>query len=639
MSCQGGSISLHLGQVAKIAKFSVKRHVMRADSNAERMQTYRCTPSADCRVYRRETVKILIILIAMGAVLAGALHTHNTRNLYIQAAQLSEAFNLSAHVKLRVADHYVQHGVMPHDNNDAGLPPPKSIYGTSVKRVAINRGGVLIVDFDAQIGRQAMTFTPTVSPVSGLLSWQCTSDSIDNDVLDKLKPNCSSLLATDESQLMHAIANRDVQRVGVLLVAGAQPDAVVNGNTPLMLAAKVGNLQVVEKILEYGAKVDNSALNSERRTPLMVSITSNNAEVVALLLGRGASVTRKDYKGMTALDHAVTTDRRFDGDRYVLMVSARFNPQFAGTPKRLKERQDPRVREVQLQGLYTEFRQAAMDCHVQRLSSLLLAEKDLDSPEMVDGVRLSQHIRKPACGVALLQFLPTKSSYQRALKARMTGVLQRCDTKQTETLLRDNPALDINRNRGDFSHFQRAVAAGCTDIVALMVRDHKMTGQLDDDVLIKALRQAPQGSLVPLIGALLAAGANVNVVDGEGQTALAAAIALEQPVVAKYLVDAGADVNVATENQSYPLIEATKKGYEHLVSQLIAHGAELNPRDSLGRTALLAAVARGRHRLVNTLIRAGASTHLKDTNGIDALVLAESKNYRQIQTLLMATNE
>jgi len=228
---------------------------------------------------------------------AGAFHSWHTRNLYVRAALLSEAYNLTAHVKLRVSDHYLRTGAMPHDNADAGLPPARSLYGTSVKRVAVNRGGVLIVDFEEQIGRQAMTFTPTVSEVSGLLSWHCSSDSIERSVLDKLKPTCSFLPATLESQLMHAIANRDADRVEWLLERGAAPAAVVNGNTPLMLAAKIGEMASVEALLDKGAHIDNAALNSERRTPLMVAITSNHAELVGLFLSRGASVTRKDHQG------------------------------------------------------------------------------------------------------------------------------------------------------------------------------------------------------------------------------------------------------------------------------------------------------------------------------------------------------
>ena len=269
----------------------------------------------------------------------------------------------------------------------------------------------------------------------------------------------------------------------------------------------------------------------------------------------------------------------------------------------------------------------------------MLAQRDLATPELIDGKPLSRYIRKPECSAKLAEFLAGKQTFYRATEARFAKVVQNCDTRQTQAMLQEHPALDVMQAGGRPSHFQRAIVAGCTQVVGVMVRDRGSSLQLPDTVLITAIQQAPPTSLVRMIGRLIAAGANINARDADGQSPLAAAIALEQPVVAKYLVDAGADVNAATLNDSFPLVEASKKGYDHLVAQLIINGADLNQRDSLGRTALLVAVAHGRHRLVDSLLRAGANSRIKDSNGIDALLLAESHHYRQIKTLLTASAE
>ena len=574
-------------------------------------------------------------MVGMGA---GAWHSYQKRNMLIQAALFSEGFALSKSVKDRVSDYYIQNSVMPHDNASADLPPAKSIYGTSVKRVSVNRSGVVMVDFDAEIGRQSMIFTPSVNPASGLLDWRCSSDSIDRSVLELLRPNCAAISSTNEGQLINAIANSNLDLAHQQLSAGANPNAVVNGNTPLMLAAKIGNVDVVKLLLSEGASVDNNALNSERRTPLMVAINSNNADVVGLLLAKGASVTRRDYKGLTAQDHAINTDRRLGGERYELMVLARLNPNFAGKPLSANDPgRSSAQQSAHLESLFPQLVSAANDCRVQRLATLLKEENDLASPELVDGELLSTHITKPACSTKLTAFIKTKSTYKAALNARFSMASNACDLKAIDSLLHSNPKLDIMERGERHSHLDRAINAGCSNIVAFYVRDKKADVLVDGSHLLNAIRKAPQSKQVELVGTLVAAGADVNYRDESGETPLGAAISLEQPVVAKYLVDGGADVNAPTVNDSYPLIEASKKGFNHLVSTLIRQGADINQQDSMGRTALVAAVATGRQRLVDTLLRSGANAMHKDNNGISAVMLAESRNFRQIYAQLTAS--
>ena len=580
-------------------------------------------------------MRLLIILLAMLGAGAGALHSWHGRNLYVQASLYAEAFALTAQPKLRVGDRYVQSGRMPNDNAAAGLPPPRRLYGTAVKRIAVNRGGVLVVDFDDVIGRTSMTFTPAVSGVSGLLTWRCTSDSIDPDVLERLEQSCSWLPATPESRLMNAIANRDLPEVHAQLDAGADVDRVVSGNTPLMLAAKAGNPAIVETLLDAGAAVDNTALNAERRTPLMVAITSDRAEIAGLLMARGASVTVADYRGMNAMQHAEETDARLGGQRYTLLVAARHNPRFAGGTERPgTSGPTPERRRARLEGLYGELRTAANDCHVKRLASLFSEEGDLDSPELVGDAPMAGLIRKPACRTALVRHLADKRSYRLARAARFAAAVRTCDRRQAEAMLGDDPDLDVFETFEDVSHLDRAVAAGCTGIVALFVRERDVQGKLPAGALLDAIRGAPQRSLVPLVGALVAAGADVDRRDADGETPLSLAIGLEQPVVAKLLIDAGADVARTTADGSTVLVEAAKKGYAHLVEDLLAHGAALDGQDRLGRTALLAAVSRDDSRTVDLLIRAGANPRVRDENGMDALLLADSRRLRRIRTLL-----
>lgn len=587
---------------------------------------------------KKSDVKIILLLIAMAMAAGGAYHTYSARNDYIDAALLSEAFTLTSPLKLRVADYFLQNGSMPHSNDDAGLSAPNSIFGTSVKRVAINRGGVLRVDFDEEIGKTSMLFTPSAGANSGFLSWRCTSDSIDPAILEKLRPTCNYLPLTKESQLMNAIANGSMEKIEQLLNDGADLNAVVNGNTALMLAAKLGDADIINRLIDENADIDHLGVNADRRTPLMVAITSNRSEAVATLLSRGASVARTDYQGKSAMDHALDTDARLGGERYVLMVSAKLNPNFAGQSHNVKTTRSSVDEDKRLRALYGELRSVAHECNATRLRSLLSNENEMPTDGMVAGAPLKSHVSKPECSVTLMQFVQSTNVYKRALHARLSNAMRHCVDDDVRSMLSDNPEVDVlNREARGVPLFEEAAFAGCANLVATLIRDKSLKGKIDDRLLTDVIDRAPQDTLVRMIGSLIEAGVDVNAKSRAGETALATSIAAEQPVVAKYLVDAGAELNVQTTSGSYPLIEATKKGYSHLVSQLIAGGAELNVSDQFGRSAIIAAVAQSKVRLVDLLLRAGVNPHLRDNNGISALILAERQGNRAIQSLITSS--
>jgi len=150
-------------------------------------------------------VTIRLILTLMVLVSAGASKAYLARTQYINAALLSEAFVLVSPIKQSVSGYYLSNGAMPQSNKDAGLATPKSIFGTSVKRIAINPGGVLQVDFDEEIGKVAMNFTPVTAKRDGFLSWRCSSDTIERAVLEKLRPTCNYQPPSKDRQRTAAI--------------------------------------------------------------------------------------------------------------------------------------------------------------------------------------------------------------------------------------------------------------------------------------------------------------------------------------------------------------------------------------------------------------------------------------------------
>lgn len=92
--------------------------------------------------------------------------------------------------------------------------------------------------------------------------------------------------------LWAACVNGSDAMVRRLLQAGADPNlALLSGETPLMVAARVGAAPVVSALLAKGAKVNVSATRGQ--TPLMWAVAQKHPAVVKLLIEAGADIHAK----------------------------------------------------------------------------------------------------------------------------------------------------------------------------------------------------------------------------------------------------------------------------------------------------------------------------------------------------------
>lgn len=96
--------------------------------------------------------------------------------------------------------------------------------------------------------------------------------------------------------------------LAMLLEAGADPNLMTDRKTPLMLAAYANKVEVVQLLLEKGARIDE--INKMRETALMKSSAGEAVDVVRLLLERGADVNAKRIDGWSALTFAVWLKNR-----------------------------------------------------------------------------------------------------------------------------------------------------------------------------------------------------------------------------------------------------------------------------------------------------------------------------------------
>src|SRR5262249_52733486 len=94
-------------------------------------------------------------------------------------------------------------------------------------------------------------------------------------------------------------ANGNAAMIKLLIDSGADPNTVdPTGETALMTAVKIGNLDAVKVLLDRGAKVDTTDPTFQQ-TALMIATRENHSDVVRLLVGRGADVNAQTRTGAT----------------------------------------------------------------------------------------------------------------------------------------------------------------------------------------------------------------------------------------------------------------------------------------------------------------------------------------------------
>jgi ankyrin repeat protein len=123
-------------------------------------------------------------------------------------------------------------------------------------------------------------------------------------------------------RLIEAVRRGDVAGIAAALLAGADPNAVVQNLTPLQRAALGDHVAVIGALLSAGARVDGA--DSYSTTPLMYAALYGRTAAVDALLAAGADIHHQDSSGYTAL-HYTSSNGHLDGSRMLLEAGARMD--------------------------------------------------------------------------------------------------------------------------------------------------------------------------------------------------------------------------------------------------------------------------------------------------------------------------
>ncbi|MCP4547599.1 MAG: hypothetical protein GY835_14160 [bacterium] len=118
-----------------------------------------------------------------------------------------------------------------------------------------------------------------------------------------------------------------------------------------------------------------------------------------------------------------------------------------------------------------------------------------------------------------------------------------------------------------------------------------------------------------IVDNLIAAGAPLDHVGGDGGTCMHKACHHEAPEMIRKLIDAGADISVANQWGRVPLHVVARRGCIETARVLIEAGADLEAATREGWTPLHVAYKAGQPEMVKFLLARGADKNCKDSDG------------------------
>ncbi|KAM9797929.1 kinase D-interacting substrate of 220 kDa B [Neosynchiropus ocellatus] len=354
-----------------------------------------------------------------------------------------------------------------------------------------------------------------------------------------------------------------------------------NGQTPLMLAAEQGSLDIVQELIRRGANVNLDDVDCW--SALISAAKEGHVEVVTELLENSAYVEHRDMGGWTALMWAAYKGRV---DVTTVLLEHGANPNTTG----------------QQYSVYPII-WAAGRGHADIVKLLLDKGAKVNCSDKYGTTPLIWAARKGhfECVMHLLENgADVDQEGANSMTALIVGV-RGGYTNVVKELLKRNPNVNMTDKDGNTA-LMIAAKEGYTEIVQDLLDAGTYVNIPDrsgDTVLIGAVR----GGHVEIVRALLHKYADIDIRGQESKTALYWSVEKGNAVMVRDILQCNPDTETCTKDGETPLIKATKMRNIEIVELLLDKGAKVSAVDKRGDTPLHIAIRGRSRRLAELLLR------------------------------------
>ncbi|EZF71837.1 hypothetical protein H105_06089 [Trichophyton soudanense CBS 452.61] len=341
--------------------------------------------------------------------------------------------------------------------------------------------------------------------------------------------------------------------VDYLLQKGARNDTQeIDGSTPLHLAASRGHTAVIQVLLSVVENVD--VKDGLGRTPFWVAADGGHIDATRMFLGAGCKITARAKGQMTALHQAAI---RGDGEMVAFLLQS-------GADIEAKDA-----------NMKSAFHHACENSQYSLCRSLFQYKADIEAIEI--NKRTPLICAAIAGDVRIVEYLIGKKAYILAT------------------------------DEGGMNPLHAAAANGHVEVVQLLL-EKKISITSTNKLGMTPLHLAVMSREFAVVEFLLRKGAPTEVRSSGGFTPLHYACDLVDIEIAQHLIGCGASIEAQGEGQQRPIHISVARGSMELVELLCQKQVEVDAADASGTRPLCIACRKGSASIVERLLNQGAAT-------------------------------